>query len=93
MDDMLRKSKERRTHLDDLEMTFTTMHAFSLHLNPKRCMLAIKTRKFLGFMMTRGIEPNTKKVQLIMYTQLPCSEKDVQKLTGGLAETFPLKVS
>lgn len=62
------------------------MKKFNLRLNLKKCTFAVKTEKFLGFMMTeRGIEPNSEKVRAITEMQPPRSVKDVKKLTGRLA--------
>ncbi|VFQ98945.1 unnamed protein product [Cuscuta campestris] len=56
-----------------------------LRLNPKKCIFAVRTGKFLGFMVTkRGIEPNPEKIRAITEMQAPTSVRDVQKLTGRL---------
>lgn len=71
--------------MEDLEQAFSIMKVFNLHLNPSKCTFAIKTGKFLGFMMTGwGIEPNPGKVREIVEMQPPRSVKDVQRLTRRL---------
>ncbi|VFQ66010.1 unnamed protein product, partial [Cuscuta campestris] len=58
----------------------------NLRLNPKKCVFAVRTGKFLGFMVTkRGIEPNPEKIKAIVEMQPPTSVRDVQRLTGRLA--------
>ncbi|VFQ68756.1 unnamed protein product [Cuscuta campestris] len=63
-----------------------TWRIYNLRLNPKKCVFAVRTGKFLGFMVTkRGIEPNPEKIWAITEMQAPTSVRDVQKLTGRLA--------
>lgn len=86
VDDMVVKSKQQGSHSEDLRRCFEIMREFNLRLNPKKCTFAVKTGKFLGFMMSeRGIEPNPDKVRAITDMQPPRSVKEVQKLTGRLA--------
>lgn len=62
------------------------MEKFNLYLNPKKFTFAMKTEKFLGFLMTKkGIEQNPEKVKVITDMKPPKLIKDVQKLTGRLA--------
>ena len=57
VDDMLVKSKEELTHLDNLEETFTTLRQYQMKLKPSKCAFGVVLRKFLGFMVSqRGIE-------------------------------------
>ena len=53
MDDMLVKSKEEDTHLDDLKETFTILRWYKIRLNPSNCAFGVASRKFLGFMVVR----------------------------------------
>ena len=52
VDDMLVKSKEELTHLDDLKETFTTLKQYQMRLNPSKCVFGVASRKFLGFMVS-----------------------------------------
>ncbi|VFQ64914.1 unnamed protein product [Cuscuta campestris] len=73
-------------HPADMRATFDIMARYNLRLNPKKCIFAVRTGKFLGFMVTkRGIEPNPEKIRAITEMQAPTSVRDVQKLTGRLA--------
>ena len=57
VDNMLIKSKEESTHLDDLQEMFTTLRRYQMKLNPNKCAFGVALGKFLGFMMSqRGIE-------------------------------------
>ena len=63
VDDMLIKSKEVESHLDNLEETFETLRQYKMRLNPAKCAFGVSSRKFLGFMESRrGIEANPEKV-------------------------------
>ena len=86
VDDMLVKSKEESTHLDDLEETFTTLRQYQMKLNPSKCAFGIASGKLLGFMVSqRGIEANLENVRAILDMTLPRMVKEVQKLTGRIA--------
>ena len=86
VDDMLIKSREELTHLDDLKETFTTLKQYQMKLNPAKCVFGVSSGKFLGFMVSqRGIEANSEKVQAIINMTLPKIVKEVQKLTGRIA--------
>ena len=52
VDDMLIKSKEAKTHLDDLQETFDTLRRYRMKLNPTKCVFGVSSRKFLSFMVS-----------------------------------------
>ena len=52
VDDMLVKSKEESTHLDNLQVTFTTLKRYQMKLNPSKCTFGVALGKFLGFMVS-----------------------------------------
>ena len=52
VDDMLVKSKEELTHLDDLKETFATLRQYQMKLNPSKCAFGVAWGKFLGFMVS-----------------------------------------
>ena len=82
VDDMLIKSKEELTHLDDLRETFATLRQYQMKLNPSKCAFGVALGKFLGFMVSqRGIEVNPEKVRAILNMASPKIVKKVQKLT------------
>ena len=65
VDDMLIKSKEEDTHLDDLKETFTALRKCQMRLNPRKCAFEVASRKFLGVMVSQGgIEANPEKCGL-----------------------------
>ena len=86
VDDILIKSKEELTHLDDLEEMFATLRQYQMKLNPSKGAFGVAPGKFLGFMVSqRGIEENPKKVKAILNMTSPKTIKEVQKLTGRIA--------
>ena len=52
VDDMLVKSKEAKTHLDDLQETFNNLRRYRMKLNPTKCVFGVSSRKFLSFMVS-----------------------------------------
>ena len=77
VDDMLVKSKEELTHLDDLKEMFTTLKKYQMRLNPSKCVFGLVSGKFLGFMVSqRGIEANPEKVRAIINMTSPKIVKD-----------------
>ena len=86
VDDMLVKSKEELTHLDDLREMFATLKQYQMKLNPSKCVFGVASGKFLGFMVSqRGIEANPKKVQAIINMVSPRTVKEVQKFNRRIA--------
>jgi len=86
VDDMLVKSNDEADHLDDLRETFDTIHKYKMKLNTMKCVFAISSRKFLGFMVSqRGIEANPNKIKAIMEIKSPKTVKELQSLTRKVA--------
>ena len=86
VDDMLVKSKEEITHLDDLKETFAMLRQYQMKLNPSKCVFGVASGKFLGFMVSqRGIEANPEKVRAILDMASPKTFKEVQKLIEMIA--------
>ena len=52
VDDMLVKSREELTHLDDLKEMFATLKQYQMKLNPTKCVFGVASGKFLGFMVS-----------------------------------------
>ncbi|KAK4403035.1 hypothetical protein Sango_1044200 [Sesamum angolense] len=67
VDDILVKSKEARSHVEDLEETFAVLRKYILKLNPGKCAFGFSGGRFLGFVVTqRGIEANPAKIKAIL---------------------------
>ena len=77
VDDMLVKSKDEANHLDNLKETFSTLRKYNMKLNLAKCVFAVVSGKFLGFMVSqRGIEANSNKVKAIIEVKSPKTVKD-----------------
>ena len=85
VDDMVIKTKEHSTLLDDLRETFDNLRKFRMKLNPAKCTFGVPAGKLLSFLVSsRGIEANPVKIRAIEKMALPTCLKDVQKFTGCL---------
>ena len=83
VDDMLMKSQDEESHLDDLQEIFDTLRQYNMKLNPSKCDFGVSSGKFLSFMVShRGIEANPDKIQTILDMKPPQNIKEVQSLTG-----------
>ncbi|XP_056697782.1 uncharacterized protein [Spinacia oleracea] len=83
IDDMIVKRKQRAAHIADLRETFETVRAYTMRLNPKKCVFGVTSGKFLGFLIDeRGIEANPDKIQAVIDMSSPKTVKEVQWLTG-----------
>ena len=81
MDDMLVKSKEAKTHLEDLQETFDTLRRYRMKLNPTKCVFGVSLGKFLSFMVSqRGLKANLEKVRAILDMASPKMVKEVKRL-------------
>ena len=86
VDDMLIKSREENTHLDDLKKIFATLRQYQIRLNPSKYAFGMSLEKFLEFMVSqRGIEANLEKIRVILEMTSPKTMKEVQTLTGRIA--------
>ena len=86
VDDIVIKTKEKQTLIDDLRETFANLRRFRIKLNPAKCTFGVPAGKLLGFLVSsRGIEANPRKISAIESMRLPRTIRDVQKFTGCLA--------
>ena len=66
MDDIVVKTKDKATLVQDLEETFANLHKINLKLNPEKCVLSVPSGKLLGFCVSQhGIEANPDKIKAI----------------------------
>jgi hypothetical protein len=83
IDDIVVKSEKRGDLLDDLKKTFDNLRKFKMMLNHKKCIFDISLGKLLGYMvLSRRIDANPKKVEVIEKLQPPQTRKEIQKLAG-----------
>jgi hypothetical protein len=83
VDDVVVKTRNSSTLIDDLEETFASLREYRWKLNPNKCVFGVPSGKILGFIISqRSIEANPEKISAITSMKAPTSIKDVQKLTG-----------
>src|SRR4051812_11615929 len=81
VDDIVIKTYNTTTLLDDLRETFVALNKYRIKLNPKKCAFGVPDGKLLGYMVSaRGIKANPEKVQAIARMQEPTDIKGVQQL-------------
>jgi hypothetical protein len=86
VDDIVVKTRESCSLLENLARVFDKLRATSTKLNPEKCVFGVSAGKLLGFLVShRGIEANPDKVRAIEAMRPPARLKDVQRLTGSLA--------
>jgi hypothetical protein len=86
VDDIVVKTREGSTIVEDLTLVFSKLQATHTKLNPEKCIFGVSTGKLLGFLVSyRGIEANPEKIKAIEVMRPPTRIKDIQKLTGSLA--------
>ena len=78
VDDVVIKTKESNTLLDDIRQTFVNLRQFRMKLNPEKCTFGVPAGKLLGFLVSsRGIEANPMKIRAIERMELPKCLNDV----------------
>jgi hypothetical protein len=87
MDDVVIKTRNPDDLIADLEETFSSLRRFRWNLNPTKCVFGVPSEKLLGFIVSNwGIEANPVKIMAITDMGAPATIKDVQKLTGCMAD-------
>ena len=83
VDDIVVKSREARTLIQDLEETFASLRQVDPRLNREKCVFGVPSGKLLGFLMShRGIEANLEKIKAIVDMSPPQTLKEMHKLDG-----------
>ena len=52
VDDVVIKTKEKHTLIDDLTETFDNLRRYRLNLNPIKCTFGVPAGKLLGFLVS-----------------------------------------
>jgi hypothetical protein len=85
-DDIVVKTRESHTFIEDLEETFANLRKVNIKLNPTKCVFGVPSGKLLGFLAShRGIEANPDKVKAIEEMRPPRNLKELQRLAGCMA--------
>jgi hypothetical protein len=86
VDDIIIKTRESHTFIQDLEETFVNLRKVNIKLNPAKCAFSVPLGKLLGFLVShRGIEVNPDKVKAIEEMRPPRSLKEMQCLVRCMA--------
>jgi hypothetical protein len=86
VDDIIVKTREGRTFIEDLEETFVNLRKVNIKLNPAKCAFGVPSGKLLRFLVShRGIEANPDKVKAIEEMRPPRNLKEMQCLAGCMA--------
>jgi hypothetical protein len=86
VDDIVVKTRESHTFIEDLEEMFANLRRVNIKLNPAKCAFGVPSGKLLGFLVShRGIEANPDKVKAIKEMRPPRNLKEMQRLTGCMA--------
>ena len=66
VDDLIAKSREGESHIENLQKLFERLRKFQLKLNPAKCTFGATFEKLLGFIVSRKeIEIDPEKIQAI----------------------------
>ena len=75
---MVVKSNIESKDVNDLGDIFGILRRDKLRLNASKCSFGVKSRKFLGYMVThRGIEVNPNQIKAINNLQPPRNPKEI----------------
>jgi dsDNA-binding SOS-regulon protein len=87
VDDVVVKTRNSDTLIADLEGTFASLREYQWKLNPNKCIFGVPSGKLLSFIISHcGIKANPEKISAITNMKAPTCIKDVQKLTGCIAD-------
>ena len=63
VDDIVVKSREARTLIQDLEETFKSLRQVNLQGNPEKCVFGVPSGKLLGFLVShRGCRCQNRRI-------------------------------
>lgn len=86
VDDILVRSENVGYHLKYLQETFGNLSRVGLKLKVEKCAFGVTEGKFLSYMiMKEFIKPYLEKVQEVVVMEAPKTQKEVQRLNGGIA--------
>ena len=78
VDDIVVKSRQEKTLVEDLEEIFTSLREVKLKLSPEKCVFGVPSGKLLGFLVSHlGIEANPVNVNTINKMSAPTTLKEM----------------
>jgi hypothetical protein len=85
IDDVVIKSLNHESHLDDVRKTLECTRKHGLKMNPNKCAFGVSAGKFLGFLVHEGgIEVGKKSMKAIDEVVPPTNLKESQSLLGKI---------
>jgi hypothetical protein len=85
IDDVMIKSLDHASHLDDVKKTLECTRKHGLQMNPNKCAFGVSAGEFLGFLVHEGgIEVGKKSMKAIDEVVPPTNLKELQSLLGKI---------
>nr|KAJ0196092.1 hypothetical protein LSAT_V11C700351650 [Lactuca sativa] len=85
VDDMVIKSRDEETLLQDVEETFKTLVKAHMKLNPAKCTFGVEKGQFLGYQVSKeGILSNPFNIEEFLELKALHNLKGVQEINGRL---------
>jgi hypothetical protein len=85
IDDVVIKSLNHESHLDDVRKTLECTRKHGLKMNPNKCAFGVSAGEFLGFLVhEEGIEVGKKSMKAIGEVVPPTNLKELQSLLGKI---------
>jgi hypothetical protein len=85
IDDVVIKSLNHESHLDDVRKTLECTRKHGLKMNPNKCAFGVSAGEFLGFLVHEGgIEVGKKSMKAIDEVVPPTNLKELQSLLGKI---------
>ena len=76
IDDLIAKSQENESNVENLRNLFERLRKFQLKLNPEKCTFGATSGKLLGFIVSKkGIEVVPDKIKVIQNLPPPRTQK------------------
>ena len=86
MDDVVVKTRQASTLIDDLCETFKNLQAYNIKLNPEKRVFGVPSGKLLGFIVShRGIEVNPDKIRALARLKEHAELRYIQHLAECIA--------
>jgi hypothetical protein len=70
VDDVVVKTRDSSTLIDDLEETFASLREYRWKLNPNKCVFGAPSGKLLGFIIR--VSDDVEPFKLIVLKLIPC---------------------
>jgi hypothetical protein len=85
IDDVVIKSLNHDSHLEDVKKTLECTRKHGLKMNPTKCAFGVSAGEFLGFLVHEGgIEVGKKSMKAIDEVVPPTNLKELQSLLGKI---------